>query len=201
MTEYVKNILIENNAIRPKNPKHQFRSRYTHTLRVVEWCKRLAVDFSDCDTNVLYTAAIFHDAGYAVDKNNHAIFSAKIFENYAKEKGFDLEFINKVSSIISNHSDKSLIKNPESSHELIILLEADLLDEEGALGIIWDLLAEGQNNPSDYGSALNAIWIHSSHILNQDYMITPTAIKYWQDKKDFVRKFIEEVESDLFIEV
>ena len=201
MLNYVKKVLEENDAIRPTNPRHQFRSRYTHTLRVLEWCKRIKSDKPKCNLDILYTAAIFHDSGYAVNKNNHAYFSSKIFIDYAKENNFNQDFIDKVSNIVLSHSDKKLLNDPSSSDELILLLEADLLDEEGALGIIWDLMAEGQNNPSDYGSALNALWIHSAHILNQDYMVTPLAKEYWNKKKEIVKNFISDIEEDLFIEV
>ena len=84
--------------------------------------------------------------------------------------------------------------------EFIVVLEADLLDEEGSLGIVWDLLAAGQNNPNSYLDAINEIKKHSIHILSQDFMVTPTAIKVWDEKKTLVKDFISQLYEDLFVE-
>ena len=199
MLEYVYDVLKENNAIKPKKPTQFFRSRATHTYRVFEWCKRIIVDRPNCNEEILYTAAIFHDAGYAISKENHAAYSVKIFKSYAEKNNFDPKFVNEVSKIIAVHSDKSLLKDENSSDELILLLEADLLDEEGAMGIVWDLLSQGFLGCDTYEIALDAIWTHSAHILNQDYMVTPLAKKIWEEKKELVGNFIKNLEADLFL--
>ena len=200
MLKYVYDVLEKNNAIKPKNPHHSFRSRATHSKRVYEWCKKICPDKPMCDKDILFTAAIFHDVGYSVQKENHAFYSAKIFKKYALENNFNNDFIEKVSYLISHHSDKEMLNMDNENDELILLLEADLLDEEGALGIVWDLLAQGHIGIDNYEEALNAISKHSGHILNQDYMVTPLAKKYWNEKKEFVKNFIENLEEDLFIE-
>ncbi|MCR5350130.1 MAG: HD domain-containing protein [Acholeplasmatales bacterium] len=199
MLKYVHNVLKENNAIKPKKPTQFFRSRITHTYRVYEWAKRIAPDRPNCNKDILFTAAIFHDSGYAIGKENHAAYSAKIFKSYAEKNNFDKEFTDEVVRIIALHSDKSLLKKEDTSDELVLLLEADLLDEEGAMGIVWDLLSQGYQGCDNYEAALDALWIHSSHILNQDYMVTPIAKKYWEEKKELVRNFIKNLESDLFL--
>ena len=106
--------------------------------------------------------------------------------------------IDKVNYIIDNHSNKALLKETKNV-ELILVLEADLLDEEGSMGIVWDLLAAGKTANS-YVAAIDAIKSHSSHILSQDFMVTPTAIKVWDEKKNLVKDFISQLYEDLFIE-
>ena len=199
MKEYVKKTLEEHNAIKPKKKEHGFRSRYTHTLRVLEWCKRIENDFDDVNKEILYTSAIFHDIGYSLGKENHANSSVIFFEKYAKENNFPDSFISEVSKNISLHSNKGLLKDPSTSKELILLLEADLLDEEGCLGIVWDLLAKGALGASTYEDSLEEVWKHSGHILTQDFMVTPLAKKYWDEKKMFVRDFLNQFEKDLFM--
>lgn len=198
MLEFVKKTLEENDAIKSKNPLHKFRNRYEHSRRVYEWCKLIHEDL-ECDEEILYTAAIFHDVGRFAVKEDHAHLGAVIFEKYAKNHHFSDEFTKKVSYLIENHSDKSRINDPTSPHELILLLEADLLDEEGALGIVWDLMALGGMDDATYYDAMDAL-CHSKHILKQDYMITPLARKIWEKKKEIVRTFVEDLSQDLFLE-
>ena len=198
MIDFVKKTLEDNDAIIDKRHNFVFRNRFEHSVRVFKWVKRLSVDFDDLDYDVALTAALFHDVGYANGQMNHHILSKEIFISYAKENKFSDEFINKVSYIIENHSDKSLLKTTKNK-ELILVLEADLLDEEGSMGIVWDLLAAGKTANS-YVAAIDAIKRHSIHILSQDYMITPTAIKIWDEKKNLVKDFISQLYEDLFIE-
>ena len=65
MLEFVKEKLEATDGIASKNPLHNFRNRYYHSKRVYEWCKRIHTDL-ECDLEVLYTAAIFHDVGRGV---------------------------------------------------------------------------------------------------------------------------------------
>ena len=198
MIDFVKKTLEENDAIIDKRHNFVFRNRFEHSVRVFKWVKRLSVDFDDLDFDVALTAALFHDVGYANGQMNHHLLSKEIFKSYAKANNFNDEFIDKVSYIIENHSDKSLLKTTKNK-ELILVLEADLLDEEGSMGIVWDLLAAGKTANS-YVAAIDAIKRHSIHILSQDYMITPTAIKIWDEKKNLVKDFISQLYEDLFIE-
>lgn len=197
--KFIKETLEKNDAILDKRHNLSFRNRYEHSVRVFKWVKRLSVDFDNFDFDVALTAALFHDVGYAYGKCDHNIGSSKIFLEYAKENNFDEDFTKKVNDIILNHSEKKLLKVSKNK-EFIIVLEADLLDEEGSLGIVWDLLASGQKNPSSYLDAIEEIKKHSSHILSQDFMITPTAIKIWDEKKNLVKDFISQLYEDLFVE-
>ncbi len=199
MLLFVKKTLEEGNAIRSSNPCFGFRNRYEHTKRVYQWCLRIMNDFPKCDKEMVLVSAIFHDIGYAQNKENHAHESAKLFIDFATKHNLDYEFTMRVANLISLHSDKDLLQDKSIPEELIILLEADLLDEEGALGIAWDLMGEGAKNPVSFEQGLQSLMDHSSHILHQEYMVSPLAKKYWKEKQDFVREFIKKLSSDLFI--
>ncbi len=198
MLEFVHEILKENDALKPHKPNQCFRNRFEHSKRVYKWAKRLAVDCPNINLDICLTACIFHDVGYAYGQDDHPINSVKIFKEYADKMNFDKEFIEKVSNIILVHSDKNLLKDDSSSPELIILLEADLMDEEGALGIMWDLFSEGMEHPDSFDCGLDTLYKHSAHILNQDYMVTPLAKKIWNEKKELVKDFIIQLKEDLF---
>lgn len=200
MLLYVKRYLEDGNAIRSKRTNFGFRNRFEHIRRVYRWCIRLLEDCPDCDKETVLTAAVFHDVGYADNPENHAAESAKIFIRYAEGQNMDYEFIMRTAEIIALHSDKSLLQKESTPIELILLLEADLLDEEGALGIAWDLMGEGAEYPECFERAIRAIEGHSGHILHQEYMITPLAKKYWREKQELVRGFLHALSEDLFLE-
>ena len=83
----------------------------------------------------MYTAAIFHDIGYEKEENDrHALRSGKAFYEYAVAHQMDEEVRKQVERLIYAHSNKSLLKDKNTSLELVLLMEADLLDEEGAMG-------------------------------------------------------------------
>ena len=201
MLEYVHNVLVQNEGIKSPKPQLSFRNRFEHIKRVYGWAKRIIKGVDDCDESLVFTATIFHDCGYVKNrKDSHAKLGAEIFEKYALENKFDKDFINKVSYMIKNHSNKSLLKEDNTPIEFIILLEADLMDEEGAMGLVFDLLAEGTKLPESYSTVFNEIMIHSAHILEQDFMVTPLAVKFWNEKKKFINDFINNLKFDLFME-
>lgn len=201
MFEYVKHILIEHNGIRSHKPQLYFRNRFEHIKRVYGWAKRIMKGVEDCNEALVLTAAIFHDCGYTNgSKETHAKLGANLFLDYATEHHFEKEFTDTIYSMILHHSNKNLIQAKDTPIEMIILLEADLIDEEGALGLVFDLLAEGYKCPDSYDSVFNEIMIHSAHILKQNYMVTPIAKEVWENKKNLIQQFIDDLKYDLFME-
>ena len=158
MFDYVLNVLTENNGIKSKQAKFTFRNRFKHIKRVFGWAKRI-MECLDVNEEVVLTAVIFHDCGYSLNlpKEGHALRGANIFKEYALKNCFSEEFIivgfnhnreafiNTVYDMILNHSNKELLNKEDTSLEMIVLLEADLMDEEGALGLVLICLLKGQN--------------------------------------------------------
>ena len=200
MFDYVLKVLTENNGLKSKKVMFTFRDRFKHIKRVFGWANRI-MEGLDVNKEVILTAAIFHDSGYSnLSKDDHALRGANIFKEYALNKKYDDEFISIVYNMILNNSDKDLLGKADTSLEMIVLLEADLMDEEGALGLVFDLLAEGTKSPDSYETVFNEIMMHSAHILDQDFMVTPLARKYWEEKKYFIGEFIKDLKFDLFME-
>ncbi len=196
---YVKEYLIRYKGIESPNPLHPFRSRFQHTIRVLHWCQRLAEGMENVDCELLYTAAIFHDIGYRDrDNEHHAERSAQAFHEYAKIQGVDSSFAQKAEQFIACHSDKSLIKKPGAELELVLLLEADLLDEEGAMGIVWDCMTMGNLHASSYAKAYYHI-MESSNKKEPNPMLTERAKAVWEEKKGIVSRFTALLEDDLMI--
>ncbi len=196
---YVKEYLTKHGGMVSPNPRHPFRSRFQHTIRVLHWCFRLTEGMEQVEKEVLYTAAIFHDIGYA-DKDNdrHALRSGKAFHEYALESRMDEEFREKVERLIYAHSNKALLKEKNIGLELILLMEADLLDEEGAMGIVWDCMSMGNIHASSYAAAYYHI-MENSNKEEPNPMVTERAKVFWEKKKQVVSEFAEILAEDLMI--
>jgi hypothetical protein len=105
----------------------------------------------------LAVAAIFHDVGYSVCGNSHAKFSEEIFRGYAKENrlyagGHEKKTLDEIASIIAVHSDKRL-PNEALTVDQQLLMDADMLDESGALRFAWICFDEAEKPEYGYASA------------------------------------------------
>lgn len=182
----------------PPNPLMAFRSKYQHTLRVLRWAKRLVRERKDVDTDILFTAVIFHDIGCSEGKEFHAERSAKIFYEYGLKMNLDLKFIERVKDLIFLHSSKELLKKKDTTIELIILMEADLLDEEGALRIVWYSLDKGITGAESYLDVYKHIVMGSNKRLINP-MVTEKAQYYWNEKQKIVEEFTRQLEDDITV--
>lgn len=194
--EYVKEYLTTHNGDVPPHPLMAFRSKIQHTLRVLGWAKRLTEGREDVDKKVLYTAAIFHDIGYSGSKEFHAEKGAKIFYEYAMKMNMNLYFIERVRNLIYLHSSKELLKEKNIPIELILLMEADLLDEEGALRMVWYTLDKGITGAESYEAVYNHIVMgNNKRLVNP--MVTEKAKYYWDEKQKLVELFTRQLEDDI----
>lgn len=133
--QYVKDYLLKNGGYYPPDSQYNFRCKYEHTLRVLHWCEVLAKENPTIDKEILYIATIFHDVAYSgnSDNSNHAEKSANVFSEYAKANNMDAWLTEKIAYLIRMHSNKELLQQVGLLPELITLMEADLLDEEGGI--------------------------------------------------------------------
>jgi len=199
MLNYVEKVFEENEAQYSTNVKlFPFRNRIDHINRVFIWAKRLLQN-EKANEQLVLTAAVFHDVGYAISENakEHSYNSSIICERYLKEKNFDKEFIDKVTYLILNHSYKKLMNKSDTEMELILLMEADLLDETGALSIVWDCMMEGSETEQSFEKSYKHIKEYSYEIINENPMVSNTAKYYWEEKQELVKKFVDSLAFDL----
>lgn len=196
--QYVKEYLIKNGGYYPADPQYNFRCKYDHTLRVLHWCEILSKEFSNIKKEVLYIAAIFHDVAYSGsgDNSKHAEKSANVFAEYAKDNNMDTLLAEKVANLIKMHSNKELLQEASTLPELIILMEADLLDEEGALRVIWYCATKGIQGANSYRELYDYIQMGTNKRLTNP-MVTPLARKIWAEKFDLVNAFSKELLFDI----
>jgi len=196
MLDYVAGRLGGRNILAARSGPVPFRRRSEHIRRVLMWAERIAEDLP-VNKEILFTAAAFHDAGYAESIENHAHNSARICEAYLQENAYPEDFIRQVVSLVENHSRKELLNTTGTPPELILLMEADLLDEAGALGIVWDCMCEGNDSVQDFCKTYGHIVRYSGDMLKANPMVTKKAMRYWTGKQELIRSFIHHLAYDL----
>lgn len=135
-------------------------NRMDHTKRVYKWMLKLYNGYKDkdlVDIDSLKIATIFHDSGYTeIERKNHALVGADICRKYLLEHDYPSDKIDFICNLIKLHSDKYRLMD-DIPIELILLIEADLLDDTGAHGIVMDVWVEALNDNPSFESILKHI--------------------------------------------
>lgn len=199
MFKFVKDYLENNEAETTKIGKFPFRKRSEHIRRVFMWAQRIVDGEAYINKEAVLVAAIFHDIGYAIslDNSKHADDSAILCEKYLKESGYDSEFISLVAYLVRSHSNKELMTVSDTPLELILLMEADLLDETGALSVVWDCMMEGSEQIQTFDKTYNHIMNYSYKSLNVNPMVTAKSKAFWESKQNLMKEFIDQLSFDL----
>lgn len=197
MLEYVKTMLPRD-ITAAKIDKYPFRNRIEHTIRVYNWVDHILKTEAG-DRDVALTAAIFHDSGYTVfNGKGHEENGAVICEHFLSDKGYDRDFIDRVVYIVRNHSRKDLLCTQNITLEHAILMEADLIDETGAMAVVWDCMAEGNSPDQCYEKTLKRLKSRSAYRNPEKYqMFTNTSKKIWREKQAYFKNFVDLFEQDL----
>lgn len=144
--DFVKEHSTENG--RPN--QYAFRSRFEHTMRVYRWAIRLQAKLGG-NLDVIVLAALLHDVGWE-EGRPHPEVSAEIAVEYLDSIGIDPETIRKVGEIIMVHEEKDG-DGKNLSLECKIVMDADLLDEVGAIEVLWDAMATASEDDPSYKKA------------------------------------------------
>ena len=186
-----------------------FRKRSDHIFRVFRWAERLREPDANLDAAgnapvafdaaALRIAALVHDVGYAAEDTGvpHAHRSEALCRTFLPSFGYDEAFVERVAFLVRHHSDKHLLKVPETPLALVLLMEADLLDESGAMSVVWDCLMEGAKPVQTFALAHRHILEKSAGHLSEDVVVTPRARQYWDEKRQLVTQFLAHLETDL----
>ncbi len=195
MLHYVKDFL-EKTSIGAA-PKFPFRDRFEHTLRVYKWALRIN-EVEQGDTEILSIAAIFHDIGKWVKSDQpHASVGAELCGEYLKAARYPEDKRIRVVNAIRHHSSKSA-QDLDLSLEDKILIDADLLDEVGALAIAWDCMATGLEENASYLKACEKLKdVYGQLCKQKPWLRTPTGAKLFQERLDFLQLFIKNLEYEL----
>ncbi|MCR4955294.1 MAG: HD domain-containing protein [Lachnospiraceae bacterium] len=186
-------------------PKYPFRSRFMHTMRVLQWAKRLLPDFPEVNQEAAALGIIFHDVGYSKGKNKeHPQAGAQLYLEFltthpelsgifGEKEGQDY-----IAWIIAHHTEKWRLGTEDATPELSILMEADMMDEEGAMRVAWDNMAAAVCGAESFRESLERTEKYWKKEF--DPMVTPLAKQYWKQKQEFVEAYISNMRMDLFLD-
>ena len=124
----------EQTAVNGRPPNYPFRSRFEHTMRVYRWAIKLQSKLGG-DLDIIVLAALLHDVGWD-DERPHGEVGAEIA---------------KIGEIIMIHEEKDT--DADLSLECRIVMDADLLDEVGAISVLWDSMATAIEDEASYKRA------------------------------------------------
>ncbi len=181
-------------------------TRYEHTKRVLGWAKRL-YDATPDKTGLRYAdlmiATVFHDVGRAVSARSggdHAKAGAPIAREWLLANGYEEERADYIAGLVSAHSDKWRMSDPGTDRNLLMLMEADLLDDMGMLGIVMDsmIVRARKENATFYDCYSH--YERYTHPMQHDCpVVTPEAKRFWNEKTELTDRFMEQFRRDILI--
>lgn len=179
-------------------------SRFDHTKRVLGWAKKL-YDASTDKENLCYEdlmiAAIFHDVGRAIADDTHvphAQAGGPITEEYLLKHGFSAEKAAYIRGLVEGHSDKYLMKDPAVDRNLLLLMEADLLDDMGAMGILMDTMITMSRNPqAQFTDCLDHIARFTQRQQKDNPLTSEAGRRFWDEKTALVDRYVEALKADV----
>ena len=179
-------------------------SRFLHTKRVLAWTKRLyeaSENQSLLRKEDLYIAAVFHDVGRVEEgivKKPHAVLGEPITRAFLTEFGMDKERIDYICNLVLHHSDKHRMHEEGLDPGLLLLMEADSLDDTGATGIVMDcMITKGRNAGADYINCLDHISRFTRRQQRENPMVSQAGIRFWKEKTKLVDTFTDSLRQDL----
>ena len=186
-------------------PKADFGySRFEHTKRVLGWARRL-YDATPDKTGLRYedlmAATIFHDVGRAVSARtggDHAKAGVPIARDWLLSNGYDPARAEYIAGLVGAHSEKHRMQDPEIDRNLLMLMEADLLDDMGLLGIVMDtLIVRAWNAEATFFDCYNHYETYTHPMQHDCPLVTPEAKALWAAKTESTDRFVDEFRKDI----
>jgi putative nucleotidyltransferase with HDIG domain len=198
MVEFVKGVFESHDPIGTELTKRfPFRRRFEHCLRCSIWARRIALT-EGADAELTEISALFHDIGKAMDKTpqGHREVGAQICDDYLTSISYDKSRRARVVQIVRNHSTHG--HERDASLEAKVVSDADLLDETGAITVLWDAMAcAGEDAPS-YEKAYDRITRAYTRLKVElpDRLHTPAARQILIARLSFIHNFLKNLEYE-----
>ena len=179
-------------------------TRYEHTKRVLGWAKRLydaTADKTGLQYEDLMIAAIFHDVGRAVSiqtGEDHAKAGVPITRDWLLANGYDSDRAEYIAGLVGMHSEKWRMQDPATDRNLLMLMEADLLDDMGLLGIVMDtMIVRARKTDATFYDCYNHYETYTHPMQHDCPVVTKEARALWDAKTESTDRFVEEYRKDI----
>ncbi len=211
---YVEQTLAENlsrhETVISKTKRFIRYDRFYHIKRVTAWANRIcdelcsnnAVSTADAiDRECLHLASILHDVGYNAYhiSENHSEAGVVLAEKFLTQEGVEKEKKEKILNLIRLHSRKDLMFLEDTPMELVVLMEADLMDDMGAAGLVMDAWINTRMNQEE--TSFDTIFAHMQKFTQAQQqaepMRTEPAKRFWREKQELVQEFMRQFARDL----
>ena len=185
---------------------YPFRDRPQHMYRCYCWARRILATHPEADAELTLVATLFHDIGVIrctpdYPKADHDALGGPIVREYLLAHGYEADFADRAAYLVMHHQQRELIQSEGTPIEHVILMEADMLDERGALGIVWDAMAEGASSAQSYAATLERFKQRKLYRRpDRNPMHTEAARAFWAEKQRLHVQFIAALERDLGLE-
>ena len=188
-------MILKSQKIRGFEGRYYELCRYEHTMRVYRWAIKLQSKLGG-DLDVIVLAALLHDIGWDANRS-HAEVGAELAVEYMDSIGVDPDTIRRVGEIIMMHEDKDT--DADLSLECKIVMDADLLDEVGAISVLWDSMATACEDDASYKKAYYRI--KNYYRTNRPKIRrckTDAARAEYTKRMQMLENFIFQLEKELF---
>ena len=199
MIAYVRQFIEEHDPIATKLARRfPFRHLADHCTRTYRWAQRIQ-EREGGDREVVETAALFHDIGKCVDRttDGHARAGAEICDQYLVAQGYEDSKRARIVHIVRNHVHS--VRGVSLSLEAHIVRDADLLDEVGALTVLWDAMDAGAQEQQSYALTYQRIRAAYERLRDRspDAWETETGRRFYEQRIDFLGRFLEQLAYEL----
>ena len=211
---YVEKTLAENlnrhETVISKTKRLIRYDRFYHIKRVTAWSNRICdelyqnnvvADANAIDRDCLHLATILHDVGYNAYhiSENHSEAGVVLAEQFLTAEGVEEKKKEKILNLIRLHSRKDLMFLEDTPMELVILMEADLMDDMGASGLVMDAWINTRMNQDE--TSFDTIFEHMQKYTQAQQqaepMRTAPAKRFWREKQELVQEFMRQFARDL----
>lgn len=199
MMAFVKQTLVERDPrLKGLDSRFPFRNRFDHSFRVYHWALRIQANEGG-DHEIVSIAAIFHDVAKGTEGNRpHAEVGAEICDEYLRSINYPDERRKRVCQAIRYHSSKRHHASKELALEDKIIMDADMLDEVGALTILWDSMATAQEKEPSYEKVFQRTSHYYTRLKKETpYFLTSTGRRFFEEKLGFLEFFLKNLEQEL----
>ncbi len=200
--EILINYFVENieQSENPDCTKSNYKNAIKHSFRVYNYALEISQNFdlSENELNNLLLASIFHDIGNVKQREKHALIGSEILETLLHSEGLDQSKFDKdiVLDLVRRHSEK---KKPTNNKLLQILKDADLLDQIGAMSILYHSSKINFNDESFYTNLLNVLNDQELRFIAKirELLNTEFAKNLIDERLEVVKSFIKQLETEI----